>query len=85
MDTLENLLKRVVKTNKGDVHNPCRICNMPSEATDLCDSCIKEEIEICCDGESGEFLFNAMLKLRECNKKLDKMEEGLNRIESKLC
>ena len=80
MNTLENLLKRLVESGSEGASQPCRICNNPTVATDLCDSCIKDELLACDTGEDVESLFDMMVLLRGCNEKLDGIEANIKEI-----
>ena len=82
MNTLDNLLRRLTKTSKDGASQPCRICNNPTEATDLCDKCIKDELMSCETKENVEVLFTSMIELRECNKKLDFIEARLGEMKN---
>ena len=82
MNTLDNLLRRLTKTSKEGNPQPCRICGNLTEATDLCDQCIEEEVEACCGDEDGQALVSAMLSIRACNKKLDIIEAGIEEMKN---
>ena len=84
IDVVDDLLRRLSKTNKTGVHNPCRICTSPSVASDLCDKCIIDELKMELGEEQATTLSGIMIKLRMCHEGLDRIDENLKRMKGDL-
>lgn len=87
-DIVDSLLLRLAKRNKGECKPPCRLCGEASEASDLCDDCVTKELSKHIDEEKAKFLTSrmtsSMIKLRNCNKVLDQIDEDLRKAKERL-